>query len=112
MVRVLLPWKPYENEKISWDVTHYDQHILDQVPHEGISRLVSQHYNAREAVFDRFGLAATAEWDFVNTEAGQKNLLYQAQQISDATLRAAYISGVHACAFGMSFASCHFQAFY
>ncbi len=60
--RIALPFRITENEnKIVWDEIHFNNHLLNPVPEEGVSRLVTQQTSERQDHYVRYGLAFMLE---------------------------------------------------
>ena len=60
--KVALPFFVDENNmEIVWDEMHFTNHLLANVPEEGVSRLVSQEMSERRDHYVRYGLAFMLE---------------------------------------------------
>lgn len=60
--RIALPFRITESEnKIVWDEIHFNNHLLNPVPEEGVSRLVTQQTSERQDHYVRYGLAFMLE---------------------------------------------------
>ena len=60
--RIALPFRQTENENtIMWDEIHFNNTLLNPVPEEGVSRLVSQQMSERQDHYVRYGLAFMLE---------------------------------------------------
>ena len=60
--KVALPFFVDENNmEIVWDEMHFTNHLLANVPEEGVSRLVSQELSERRDHYVRYGLAFMLE---------------------------------------------------
>jgi len=60
--RIALPFRVTENENtIVWDEIHFNNTLLNPVPEEGASRLVTQQTSERQDHYVRYGLAFMLE---------------------------------------------------
>jgi hypothetical protein len=95
--RVALPFKIDESRiEIQWDEIHFNNHMLNPVPEEGTSRLVSQTVSERRDHTIRYGLALMLEHGFMRTERGRLSYAMNLKQIKNAVLETVYHSVVEA----------------
>lgn len=78
-----LPFIRNDNLTISWSNWTFDSHLVSQVPHEGIPRMITSSEKGQSEKVTRRGLSFTLEHDFWRTERGQRNYLYNIMQIRD-----------------------------
>ena len=71
--------------EITWDEIHFSNHMLNPVPEEGTSRLVSQTVSERRDHTVRYGLALQLEHGFMRTPKGQMCYTMNLKQVG--TLR-------------------------
>lgn len=83
----LLPWKDYDGLGPSFTIKKliYDPHLLDQVPEEGVVRLVTQRSQEWTATLERFGLGFHMEGGFAMTPNGIRDYAMSLMQIRNAT---------------------------
>ena len=62
ITKVMLPFRFTENEmEVVWNVWIFDNHGMDNVPEEGVSRLLSSQMQERRGHYVRYGLAFILE---------------------------------------------------
>lgn len=96
-VKIALPWRLHETDMVvSWDQIIFDNALLDQVPEEGVSRLVTQQVSERRDHMIRYGLAFMLEHGFMKTEKGRLSYRMNLEQIRNAVLETAYLGVIQA----------------
>ena len=101
--RELLPWEYTEDLSITWDVWKFNRSLLDVVPEQGISRLVTQESERHTDNLVRRGLAFQLEHGFMTTDKGRRNYALNLQQISDAVHTTCYFGVMHALFAGQNY---------
>ena len=95
--RVVLPIRITESEQeIAWDEVIFDNHLLQPVPEEGVSRLLTQQKNERRDHYIRYGIALILEHGFMKTPKGQTQYRMNLMQIRNATLETMYFGVMEA----------------
>lgn len=54
---IALPWAQTDQVNVTWNEWHFDNHLADRVPHEGVSRLVTTSKRQFKQHIVRRGLA-------------------------------------------------------
>lgn len=90
--------------QVAWDEIIFNDHMLQPVPEEGISRLVTQQTNERRDHYVRYGIALILEHGFMKTAKGQQSYQMNILQIRNATLETMYF-GVIEVSFSRSLAA-------
>ena len=101
--RELLPWEYTEDLHIAWDVWKFNRSLMDVVPEQGISRLVTQENERHTDNLVRRGLAFQLEHGFMTTDKGRRNYALNLQQISDAVHTTCYFGVMHALFAGQNY---------
>lgn len=84
-----MPWIIDDNIHIKWNRWEFDQHFMDLVPEEGVSRLVSSKRSQhRESIYRR-GLAFQLEHGFMDTPEGRMTYAMHFLQIKYAVQQSA-----------------------
>ncbi|KKK56061.1 hypothetical protein LCGC14_3068310, partial [marine sediment metagenome] len=82
-----LPWAQTDQMHIQWNEFHFNRRLVDRVPHEGISRLVTSSKRQFRTHVVRHGIAFVMEADFYRTPDGitqyQRNVLGIAQSVQE-----------------------------
>lgn len=90
-VNYALPFRRDESRiEITWDVIEFSNSLLNVVPEEGTSRLVTQQMSAKQDYMQRFGLGFLLEHGFMRTERGRMSYTMHLKQIKNAVLETAY----------------------
>jgi hypothetical protein len=86
-MKELLPWKNFDGVGPRVDVKEiiFDTALLDQVPEQGVVRLVTQRFNQWSATIGRRGLGFIMEDGLAMTEQGKRDYAYSILQIRNAT---------------------------
>lgn len=94
-VTKMFPWRRNENSTvIQWDQITFNDHMLDRVPEEGVSRLVTQKKSSNSASLQRFGLALIVEHGFYKEKKGKENWAMNLRQIANAVIETACFGAV------------------
>ena len=80
--QVMLPFKEAQGFQVEWNSVHFDQRILQRVPYEGASRMVTAMKKSYRDRLVRRGIALMIESDFYRSEAGRKYFADQLTSIS------------------------------
>jgi hypothetical protein len=80
--QVLLPIKRTDHMSETWNRWEFDQHYLDVVPEEGVSRLIESRTEEESRAIVRRGIAMQLEHGFMNTERGRMQYLLNLRQIA------------------------------
>lgn len=78
-----LPYLKNDNMNISWSVWTFDAHIVGQVPHEGVPRMITSSERGHTEKVTRRGLGFNLEHGFWNTARGHRQYLNNILQISE-----------------------------
>ena len=78
-----LPFLRNENLVVSWSTWEFNAHVVGQVPHEGIPRMIASSERGQSEKVTRRGLGMVLEHDFWRTERGIRNYYYNILQIRD-----------------------------
>lgn len=76
-----LPYMENVGMTVEWDELHFDRVLLDRVPFEGTSRLITNHTRRRYERMVRKGIALMMESDFYQTDEGRRRFRDQVQSI-------------------------------
>ena len=96
-INYALPFRRDEaNLEISWDTIEFSNHLLNVVPEEGTSRLVTQKVSSKREHMQRFGLAFLLEHGFMRTPQGQRSYVMNLKQIRNAVLETCYHNVIEA----------------
>lgn len=83
-----LPYRETDQIHLSWNVWQFNRTLAGQVPHEGISRLITSSKRSFKESTVRYGLAFYLEHGFMNTAEGrqqyQRNLMGIKQCVQEA----------------------------
>lgn len=82
-----LPLLPYDGLTFSWSKMQNTPHILDRVPEEAASRLVTTTFEMSSASSERYGLAFRMEHGLLGTPMGEKMWTSNIKAIVQATMR-------------------------
>lgn len=95
--RVLLPVIRTDQMSISWNRWEFDQHFLDVVPEEGVSRLLENRVEGESRTIVRRGIALQLEHGFMKTERGRMNYIMNLRQIYSAIQETTNFDVLSAC---------------
>jgi hypothetical protein len=96
-INYALPFRRDEsNITFTWDTIEFTNHMLNVVPEEGVSRLVSQKKESKSDHMVRYGLAFQLEHGFMRTPIGRKSYSMHLEQIKNAVLETAYTNVIEA----------------
>jgi hypothetical protein len=96
-INYALPFRRDEsNITFTWDSIEFTNHMLNVVPEEGVSRLVSQKREQKSDHMVRYGLAFQLEHGFMRTPIGRKSYSMHLEQIKNAVLETAYTNVIEA----------------
>ena len=79
-----MPWAKTEQVNVTWNEWHFDNHLADRVPHEGVSRLITTSKREFKAHIVRRGLAFIMEADYAGTPEGDEQYNHNVMSISQA----------------------------
>jgi hypothetical protein len=83
----LLPLRQWDNATvITWDMWKFDDHTLDRVPEESMSRLTTNSMSQGRDTFFRWGKAFLLEHGFAKTPRGRMNYRMNLLQLASATI--------------------------
>lgn len=68
----MLPFLQTDQIRVEWNIARFDQRILQRVPSEGSSRMLTASKNNFRERTVRYGAGISIESDFYRTEAGRK----------------------------------------
>ena len=87
-----LPLIPYDGMTFTFSKMQATPHILDRVPEEAASRLVTTQFELQEASTERYGLAFRMEHGLLGTPLGEKMWTSNIRQIVEATVRSIHLA--------------------
>lgn len=70
--QVLLPWQLSPGLTVEWNEWFFDGGVAEQVPHEGVSRLLTSQKTKHKKTILRRGIGFKMEGDFFGTEDGKE----------------------------------------
>lgn len=89
-VEEILPWRDWHGgNEITLSRIKFHDHLLDQIPEQGVPRLVIQTHDRQTTTIDRMGLAFHMENGFALTPQGMEDYAMNMLQIQQATVSTA-----------------------
>jgi len=80
-----LPIKRTTEQRWNWHVVKFDVPMLQIVPYEGVSRVISSSYEENSTTSERRGLACVTEHEFYKRPEGLRHMMRSLQQMANAT---------------------------
>jgi hypothetical protein len=87
VLTVFLPLVPYDGQHFTWSQLVHIPHVMDRVPEEATSRLITAKYEMQSASTERHGIAFRMEHGYMGTPEGIKRYQGNIQNILDAMRR-------------------------
>lgn len=94
-----LPYKRTDDLNIQWNEIRFDEHMVDRVPTEGVSRLIKSQRTRHNEKTIRRGIAFLLEHGFMNTEEGKQQYILNIRQIKQAVQQTNNLDVVATCFF-------------
>ena len=96
MTQAILPWRQMEGVDYTWDEHIYDPRILQRVPYEGTSRMVTSMRREYRARAVRRGIGLIIESGFYATEKGREDFYRSLQNIRHCVQETCNFDGLYA----------------
>jgi hypothetical protein len=92
-----LPYQRTNDLNIQWNEIRFDEHMVDRVPTEGVSRLIKSQRTRHNEKTVRRGIAFILEHGFMNTEEGKQQYILNIRQIKQAVQQTNNLDVVATC---------------
>lgn len=93
---VALPWTETDQLSAKWDILEFNPGFTTEVPHQGVSRLLTNVKESREVGFVRRGVGLFLEHGFMRTPEGREKYQLQLRQLARAVQETANFSVIYA----------------
>lgn len=92
-----LPYQRTDDINIQWNEINFDEHMVDRVPTEGVSRLIKSQRTRHNEKTVRRGIAFILEHGFLNTDEGKQQYILNIRQIKQAVQQTNNLDVVASC---------------